>query len=366
MKRILFVDDEPRVLDGLRRMMWSARHQWEGVYARSVSEARACLAEEGIDAVVSDLNMPGETGIDLLRTVRNDPRTRTLPFFLLTGNGEMGLRRAGLELGASDFLSKPCDFAELSARLHNALTLKEFQDAIQSQNDELEKTLAERAVALERARRETLFRLAKAAEARDADTGNHIIRVGFVSQILANELGMDEATQRRILLTSPLHDVGKIGIPDEILRKPGRLDDHERAYMQTHCRIGFQILAGDLPDAFRLLGEGEPVADDFMAMAATIALSHHERWDGNGYPERRTREEIPVEARIVSVADAYDALRSARPYKGPFSPEVARRIIEEGRGTQFDPGVVDAFVTRIAEIELTVDFLSDRPDRIAA
>lgn len=359
MKQVLFVDDEPRVLDGLKRMMWSVRREWRGIYASSVAEARTCLQDEKIDAIVSDLNMPGETGADLLRTVRGHPSTSTLPFFMLTGNGESGTRRTTLETGATDYLSKPCDFNELSARLRNALALKEFQDGIQNRNDHLEQSLVERAEALERARRETLFRLAKAAEARDVETGNHIIRVAFLSRIVATQLGFDEKSIARLFLTSPMHDVGKIGIPDEILRKPGKLDDEEWRTMKTHCRIGYQILAGDMPSSFLQMGEGEAGADDFMHTAAKIALYHHERWDGTGYPEGLAGEAIPIEARIVAVADVYDALRSNRPYKGPFAPERARQIIEEGRGSHFDPKVVDAFLARISEVEDACDFLAD-------
>lgn len=362
MKNVLFVDDEPRVLDGLRRMMWSVRREWRGIYASSVAEARDRLRDERIDAIVSDLNMPGETGADLLRTVRSHPSTNTLPFFMLTGNGESGTRRNALETGVTDYLSKPCDFNELSARLRNALALKEFQDGILNRNDHLEQSLAERAEALERARRETLFRLAKAAEARDVETGNHIIRVAFMSRIVAKEMGFDDEATSRLFLTSPMHDVGKIGIPDEILRKPGKLDENEWQAMKTHCRIGFQILVGDMPDSFTHMGEGEQSPDDFMFTAARIALSHHERWDGTGYPDGLAGEAIPIEARIVAIADVYDALRSNRPYKGPFAAETARRIIEEGRGTHFDPKVVDAFMARISEIEEACDFLADVPE----
>lgn len=359
MKNVLFVDDEPRVLDGLKRMMWSVRREWRGVYASSVAEARGVLREEKIDAIVSDLNMPGETGADLLRTVRGHPSTSTLPFFMLTGTGETGTRRATLETGATDYLSKPCDFNELSARLRNALALKEFQDGIQNRNDHLEQSLAERAVALDRARRETMFRLAKAAEARDVETGNHIIRVAFISRIVAQELGFDEESIARLFLTSPMHDVGKIGIPDEILRKPGKLSEDEWRAMKTHCRIGFQILAGDMPSSFLHMGEGVQDQDEFMRTAARIALYHHERWDGSGYPEGLAGEAIPIEARIVAIADVYDALRSNRPYKGPFPAEAARQIIEEGRETHFDPKIVDAFLARISEIEDACNFLAD-------
>ncbi|AIE83457.1 response regulator receiver modulated metal dependent phosphohydrolase [Fimbriimonas ginsengisoli Gsoil 348] len=347
--------------------MWALRTEWEGIYVPDAEVAWARLEEGQIDAVVSDLNMPGRSGIELLKSVRESPRFKGLPFFLLTGNSEVMFRRVSLESGATEYLAKPCDFKELTARLRNAFVLKDLQDEIKAEKSDLEIRLADRNRDLERAQRELLFRLAKAAEARDVEVGNHIARVGVFSRMLAEEIGLEPGFQRRILLTSPLHDVGKIGIPDSILRKPGPLDPEERRLMETHTTIGGQILAGELPRVLTSLESDEPAADfEFIHTAARIAMSHHERWDGKGYPNGIGGEEIPVEARIVSVADVYDALRNARPYKGPVSREKTMQIISEGAGSQFDTKIVDAFKARIEELETMLEFMSDaQPEPVA-
>lgn len=361
--RILFVDDEPILLEGMRRMMWFRRGEWDGEYAKCAEEAMEILRETPIDAIVSDLDMPGASGIELLNWVRSRPESRFTPFFILTANREVHYRKVGLECGATDYMQKPADFNELTTRLRNALTYKQFQDAMVAERRDLEARLAERTRDLERARRETLFRLAKAAEARDIETGNHIVRVGACARLLAEELGLPARVQHRLLLTAPLHDVGKIGIPDTILRKEGPLTEDERRLMQTHANIGAQILEGDLPGILLALGdEVAGAVDEFSAMAARIALYHHERWDGRGYPNGIGGEEIPIEARIVAVADVYDALRHVRSYKTAFSPERSLQIIEEGSGTHFDPIVVEALKSRLAAIESIMDFMEDSMD----
>jgi putative two-component system response regulator len=308
------------------------------------------------------VNMPGRSGLDLLKIIRNEERTRYWPVLMLTGNGDVGTKRSALELGATDFLNKPFDFVELTARLQNAIALKGFQDEIRRQNEILEQRVADRTLALEQSRRDIIFRLAKAAETRDSDTGNHIVRVGVVAQLLAEAVGLSAAAQQEILLTAPLHDVGKIGIGDEILRKPGPLTPEERAKMQEHCRIGAEILTEDLGEFLRKLGDVEDSnsgGNDLLQAAAKIALFHHERWDGTGYPHGVKGEQIPVEARIVAVADVYDALRSKRPYKSDFDPGKTLRIIQEGAGSQFDPRIVEVFESIYPRIEATLANLRD-------
>jgi response regulator RpfG family c-di-GMP phosphodiesterase len=355
------------VLDGLRRQMWGLRQEWQGVYVEGVTPALEKLESEEIDAIVSDLNMPGRTGLDLLKLVRETPRLRILPFFILTGNSEMLIRQVSLEAGATEYLSKPCDFSELATRLRNAFVLKDLQDEISAEKHSLEEKLADSSIELERAQRETLFRLAKAAEARDVEVGNHIARVGAFSRLIAEQMGFDAQMQRRLLVTSPLHDIGKIGIPDSILRKPGALEPDERTLMETHCRIGGQILTGELPKTLASLsGDERPANFEFISTAAKIALSHHERWDGRGYPDGLAGEDIPIEARVVAVADVFDALRNPRPYKGPFSKERTMDIIEAGSETQFDPKVVEALVLRLDEAESILDFMGDPHDQTNA
>jgi response regulator RpfG family c-di-GMP phosphodiesterase len=370
MNTILFVDDEVRVLDGLRRMLHSKRDEWRCIFAESVDAAVSLIDSESLDAIVSDVTMPGKTGLDLLRFVRNQPSTRYLPVLMLTGNGDIGTKREALSLGATDFLNKPFDFVELTARLQNAIALKKFQDEIRTQNEFLEERVRDRTEELEQSRKDIIFRLAKAAEARDTDTGNHIVRVGLASQLLAKALGLDEATQERMLLTSPLHDVGKIGIEDHILRKPGSLSDDERRRMQEHCRIGAEILTEDLRGFLQRLGEntGDSGENDLLKVAARIALCHHERWDGTGYPNGLRGEEIPIEARIVAVTDVYDALRTKRPYKDEFDSNKALQIMLEGAGTHFDPHVIGTFASIYAEVESALESLrrGDEPLEQAA
>lgn len=361
MKQLLFVDDETKVLDGLRRMLRSKREEWQCHFVTSVDEGMAVSESVELDAVVSDVNMPGKTGLDLLRMMRSAPATKYLPILMLTGNGDVGTKRDALELGATDFLNKPFDFEELIARLQNAIAMKNFQDEIRNQNTLLEQRVADRTIQLEKSRRDIILRLAKAAETRDTDTGNHIVRVGIVSQLLAKLLGFDQDFQNRILLTAPLHDVGKIGIADDILQKRGPLTTEERDRMQRHCQIGAEILTEDLGPVFKHFEpDNTPAENDLLHIAARIALNHHERWDGTGYPTGLAGEAIPIEARIVSVADVYDALRSRRPYKEDFTPRDTLNIIQLGSGSQFDPDVVKVFVENFLVIEKTVEELRDR------
>jgi putative two-component system response regulator len=353
MKHLLFVDDEIKVLDALRRMLRAKRELWDCHFATGVDEALETIAAFELDAIISDVNMPGKTGLDLLRIVKADERTKLVPMLMLTGNTDVNIKREALELGATDFLNKPFDFAELTARLQNVLALKGFQDEIRAHNADLEQKVADRTFQLEQSRRDIILRLAKAAETRDADTGNHIVRVGLVAKLLSRGLGFDREFQEKMMLTAPLHDVGKIGIEDEILRKPGPLTIEERLRMQEHCRLGAEILTEDLGPLFERFGELGQAApcNDLLAVAARIAQHHHERWDGKGYPNGLSGEDIPIEARIVAVADVYDALRSRRPYKEDFGPDETLDVISSGAAKHFDPQIVSVFVEMFDRIE---------------
>jgi response regulator RpfG family c-di-GMP phosphodiesterase len=362
LKQLLFVDDEVKVLDGLRRMLRAKREVWECHYATGVDEALSVVSTVHLDAVVSDVNMPGKNGLDLLRVLRSSDASKFLPVLMLTGNGDVSTKRDALELGATDFLNKPFDFIELTARLQNAIAMKGFQDEIRAHNAILEKKVTARTVELERSRRDIILRLAKAAETRDVDTGNHIVRVGVVAQMLAEALGFDQAFQKKILLTAPLHDVGKIGVSDGILQKNGPLSSEERLKMQEHCQIGADILTEDLGPVFRHFDEPDDPGheNELLRMAARIAQCHHERWDGAGYPDGLIGEAIPIEGRIVAVADVYDALRSRRVYKPKFGPAETLQLIVDGAGTQFDPVVVAKFAELFEEIESAVENLREK------
>ena len=356
-KEIIFVDDDSRVLDAFKRMVRRMSEEWSCRFAVSVDEAWTMVKDQMPDAIVSDLNMPGKSGADLLAMVRADESTHMLPFILLTGNNEARKRMECLEGGATDFLNKPCDFAELVVRLKNALTLKDFQDEVRRQNEILEQRVRARTVELESSRREVIFRLARAAELRDSITGHHILRVGLLSKLLALELGYDERFQEELLLASTLHDIGKLGIPDSILLKPERLNKEEFEVMQRHCQIGANLLRSDLYSTFQLLTNEDAHNNDLLTLAADIALSHHEKWDGSGYPNGKKGEDIPLTGRIVAVADVFDALCSRRPYKQSMGFDEAFSIIFSGAGAHFDPRIVEAMERRRSDaIDIMVEY----------
>jgi response regulator RpfG family c-di-GMP phosphodiesterase len=359
LRKIVFVDDDARVLAAFRRMLRKMSGEWDSRFASSADEAWESIVSDVPDAIVSDLNMPGKSGVDLLRLVRTNSDTQFLPFILLTGNNELRKRMECLECGATDFLSKPCDFSELVVRLKNALTLKDFQDEVRGQNEVLEQRVSERTIELESSRREVIFRLARAAELRDSATGCHILRVGLLAKLLAEELGFDSRTQEEILLASTLHDIGKLGIADSILLKPAKLSTEEFRAMQEHCKIGADVLRSDLHSTFSLLSGGGRGTNGLLELAAEIALTHHEKWDGSGYPQGLKGEEIPVSGRIVAVADVFDALCSKRPYKEALEHSDALRAIQDGSGTHFDPSVAAAMVRRYEDAAIIMDEYSD-------
>ena len=359
MKKIVFVDDDPRILDAFKRMVRIQAHEWQCRFAEGVDTAWTMILAETPDAIISDLNMPGKSGKELLAMVRGRQETEYTPFVLLTGNNEVKNKMECLESGATDFLNKPCEFYELAARLRNALKLKEYQDTVRLQNEILETRVRERTVELESSRREVIFRLAIAAELRDSATGFHILRVGLLSKLLAEELQYNDVFQDNILLASTLHDIGKLGISDNILRKPGKLTDEEYSQMKTHCKIGADVLRNDLDTAFAMFAGISGRSNDLLGEAATIAASHHEKWDGTGYPNGLAGESIPVTGRIVAVADVYDALRSKRPYKEAMNADEALEIIKAGSGKHFDPAIADAFVRRHDDAKKIIEDYSD-------
>jgi putative two-component system response regulator len=367
--RILIVDDELPVLDGLQRILRAAGEPWELCFATGGQQAADTLKQTEFDVVVADVCMPGLDGFALLEWLRHAERTRDLPLIMLTGAHEPGLKRRALDLGATDLLTKPADPDELIARIRSALRLKSFQDQLKHQNELLEQAVAERTAALAVSRLDIVWRLGKAAEFRDEDTGNHVVRVGYYCRALAEALHMPRAQVELIALASPLHDIGKIGIPDHVLLKPEALTPHEWTIMQRHCEIGARILRQQ-PKAMSVFagwreGPGESAAappNPIIDVAATIALAHHERWDGLGYPAGLRGTDIPLEARIVALADSYDALLSERPYRSAFPEETVLKTIREGSGTHFDPDVYAAFATVADELRTIRAELADRYD----
>ena len=350
-KYILFVDDEPALLESMRRLIHHRRPEWQTKCATGVNEALTELKSGSFDAVISDIKMPGRDGFDLLHSLRSDERTRDIPVVMVTGLSDHDLKRRALELGATDLLNKPVDSDELLARISSVLQLKAYQDKIKAQNEVLEQKVYERTFELEDARVDLILRLGKAGEYRDSETGNHVIRVGYYCRTIAEDIGMDKEFVELLFLTSPLHDIGKIGIPDSILLKAGRLSDDEWGIMKQHCQIGAKLL-GNRNSCFfvenpfsKRSSRGKVVAgpNPFLEMAATIAISHHERWQGTGYPDGLKGDSIPLAARIVLLADIYDALFSERPYKPPFSEEEALSIMANMATDHFDPEIYLAF-----------------------
>jgi response regulator RpfG family c-di-GMP phosphodiesterase len=324
---------------------------WEMYFVPGVKEALEILRTKEIDVVISDISMPVRDGFDLLSTIRNTKDTHDIPFLMLTGLDETGLKRKALDLGATDLLNKPAHREDLIARIKNMLRLKDYQDKIKAQNAFLDLKVKKRTVELEFTRLELIWRLGRAAEYRDTDTGNHVIRVGYYCKVLAEELGMPPGFIESIFLTSPLHDIGKIGIPDRILLKQGKLSSPEWKIMKQHCEIGADILRQDTikwtPSATWQDLFSKPVSaksdNPFLKMAKTITLTHHEHWNGNGYPNGLSGNDIPVESRIVAIADVYDALFSKRPYKTRYKNSKVMEIMRQSNGSQFDAEVFGSF-----------------------
>ncbi|HBY60830.1 MAG TPA: two-component system response regulator [Solibacterales bacterium] len=325
--RILVIDDQEANLRLLRRILTEAGYRT----VRTVSDPRLALDEFAAfepDVVLLDLMMPFVDGFELLEEIkRRLPQDEYLPVLVVTADQAPQSRQKALAAGASDFLTKPIEVTETLLRIRNQLETRSLHRQLRHQNGQLEEKVRQRTVELEQAKYEILERLALAAEFRDDDTGQHTRRVGVLAGMLAETLGLESDRVHLIAQAAPLHDIGKIGIPDQILLKAGPLTQAEFALMKTHTRIGAKILAGS---RFPLLKTAE-----------VIARFHHERWDGAGY-EGLVGEEIPLEGRIVAVADAFDALTHKRPYKPAWTLEQALGEIRQRAGTQFDPSLASA------------------------
>ena len=319
-------------------------------FARSVDQAIDLLSRNEFDLIVTDVNMPEKDGFVLLKHVCGNDCFNRQPVVVLTGNADIALKSKALELGASDLLNKPVIAQDLIARIKNTLQIKAYQDQIKELNKDLESKILERTFDLEISHIEILWRLAKAGEYRDEETGNHTTRVGLYSRTLSELLDLPDDFSNSVFLSSPLHDIGKIGIPDGILAKPGKLTSGEWAIMRTHCKIGASILQDEVQGIQYYLKTVAHLQDYsykrnyLLDLASSIALHHHERWDGLGYPFGLAGPDIPLVARIVALADVFDALQSERPYKPAFSPEKSLAIIQEEKGRQFDPEIVNVFV----------------------
>ena len=362
---VLFVDDEVKVLESFRRNLQTAGHSWRLEFISCPKEASDFIELTPPDVVVSDIRMPGISGFQLLEQIQANLRLKDTPVILVTGESDADLKQKALNLGATDLLNKPVRAEEVVARITSALRLRDYQNRLTQQNRELEDAVARRSAELQASRLEIIWRLARAAEFRDEDTGNHVIRVGCYSRMIAEQLGIQKKSIEDLFLAAPLHDIGKIGIPDAVLLKPGKLTDAEWTVMRRHCEIGESILREDT--RMRRIWERwsetkcPEESNSALRMAASIARSHHEKWDGSGYPDGKVAAESPIEARIVAVADVFDALRSRRPYKEPMPIERALQIVRDGRETHFDPDANDAFFDVVEDILRVERELSDEP-----
>lgn len=350
--KILIVDDEPRnrlLLNNMCENMGYKTFQ-----ATNGEEAIDYAVDNSPDLIIMDVIMPKMNGFDSTEKIKADDRTKQIPVIIVTALGSREDLLTGISKGADDFLTKPYDFEELAMRIKNNLKIKKYNDLLKENNDILEEKVQQRTQELQKALfelnlahdstkaayLETIYRLTLATEFKDQATGSHIKRISLYTRKIAETLSMNTEFIENIFHASPMHDIGKVGIPDSILLKPGALNAEEWEIMKTHTTIGAKILEGS--------------ESTFLKMGQEIARNHHETWDGSGYPNGLRKTQIPISARITIIADQYDALRSTRPYKKPFTHDEALKIITEGDGRtspdHFDPDIIKAF------IEINKDF----------
>jgi len=333
--KILIVDDQSANVLLLEKML--SAQGFQNVYSttdpRTVTEL---YQQHQFDLILLDISMPFMNGFEVMEALQMIEKESYVPVLVLTAQTDRDTRIHSLELGAKDFLTNPFDRLEVLTRIRNMLEVRLLHNQVRDQNKILEVKVRERTQALNESRLEVIRRLGRAAEYRDNETGLHIIRMSKYSQRIASATGMSDIDAEKILYASPMHDIGKIGIPDSILLKPGKLDAQEWEIMQTHTSIGAEILTGH--------------TSELMKMASEIALSHHEKWDGSGYPNKLAGEEIPLTGRIVALADVFDALTTVRPYKKAWSVEDAMALLHEQSGKHFQPDLVDLFTDILDDI----------------
>lgn len=332
---ILIVDDEPANVKLLEKIL--QRQGYRNIQSTCDSrEVEALCDTTCFDAFLLDIRMPYLNGFDVMALLQQRFRDDYLPVLVLSAQPDMETRLKALSLGAKDFLTKPFDQLEAVTRIHNLLEVRLMHNRVRDQNRLLEQQVKTRTDELYRTRQEVIRRLGLAAEYRDNETGNHIIRMSKYAQLLALAYGLSEREAEIVLNAAPMHDIGKIGIPDRILLKSGKLDPEEWRIMQTHVQMGANILSGS--------------PTELMQTARTIALHHHEKWDGSGYPNGLREEDISIAGRICALADVFDALTSKRPYKPAWSVEETLAYVASESGRHFDPGLAPLLKKNLAEI----------------
>lgn len=340
---VLIVDDEARN----RKLLETLLHaeSYATLSAGNGQDALALAASGNPDLILLDVMMPDMDGFEVVARLKANPCTQPVPVIMVTALDDRESKLRALEAGAEEFLTKPIDRADLTVRVRNLLRLKEYGDLLANHNQLLEAQVKERTAQLEEAYRDTVFTLVRAAEHKDEETGHHVRRIAHYCRVLAEAMDLPADFHDVIYHASPMHDIGKIGIPDHVLLKPGSFTPEEWGIMRTHCTLGANILArGTSP---------------YTRMGAEIALNHHERWDGSGYPNGIQGEAIPLAARIMQICDVYDALRSRRPYKPPIDHARAVEIITQGDGRtlpeHFDPAVLACFTAQASRFAAIYD-----------
>ncbi|RFO98397.1 two-component system response regulator [Rhodoferax lacus] len=310
-------------------------------------KALAWVTDNVPDLIIVDYMMPDLDGLEFIRLVRDMPGHKLVPILMITANDQKEIRYRALDLGANDFLTKPIDKVEFLARARNMLSLNQARKHMADHASWLSGEVRKATQEIVKRERETVYRLAKAAEYRDPETGAHILRMANYSMLIARELGLSVDDQQLILEAAPMHDIGKVGIADSILLKPGRLTAQEFDVMKQHAMFGYELLHGS--------------SSKLLQAAAEIAKGHHEKFDGSGYPNGIKGEAIPIFSRIVAVADVFDALTSERPYKKAWEVETAVDFLNLGAGSHFDPACVKAFLNAWDDVELVRNKYQEDP-----
>ncbi len=343
-KKILIVDDQPANLEILGEVL--KPHYKRSVALDGEKALQIAKSENPPDLILLDISMPGMDGYEVCRRLKQDQSTRHIPVIFVTAMSEVGDETRGFEVGAVDYLTKPVSAPVVLARVRTHLALKQARDSLARQNEVLEERVAERTLEVQLTRDVTIQSLASLAETRDNETGGHIRRTQNYVQALADHLithpqfshYLCRTTVALLHKSAPLHDVGKVGVPDAILLKAGKLSDDEMSVMKKHATYGKESI-----ERSEKLYKAAGGSSSFLTVAKEIAYTHHERWDGKGYPLGLEGQDIPISGRLMALADVYDALISRRVYKPPFAHSKAVNIIMEGRGSHFDPDVVNAF-----------------------